>query len=115
MQAIPTHDESRDIASRVPAETLPDACSEQMTSMLVHRPADNNVPKSDEIVLEAGRLERLYWRDLWGYRELLYILAWRDISVRYKQTVIGIAWALIQPLLTTLVMCIVFGLVARLP
>src|SRR2546430_15608254 len=68
-----------------------------------------------DLIIEPGRAERHYWRDLWRYRELFYILAWRDISVRYKQTVIGVAWALIQPLLTMLVMCVVFGMVARLP
>jgi lipopolysaccharide transport system permease protein len=68
-----------------------------------------------ELVLEAGRAERQYWRDLWRYRELFYILAWRDISVRYKQTVVGVAWALIQPLLTMLIMTVIFGKVAGLP
>lgn len=68
-----------------------------------------------DLIIEPGRAERHYWRDLWRYRELFYILAWRDISVRYKQTVIGVAWALIQPLLTMLVMTVVFGMVARLP
>src|SRR6185369_11277836 len=68
-----------------------------------------------ELVIEPGRAEKNYWRDLWRYRELLYILAWRDISVRYKQTVLGIAWAVIQPLSTTIVMCLIFGVVARLP
>jgi lipopolysaccharide transport system permease protein len=67
------------------------------------------------LVLESGRAERQYWRDLWHYRELFYILAWRDISVRYKQTVIGVAWALIQPLLTMLIMTVIFGKVANLP
>jgi lipopolysaccharide transport system permease protein len=70
---------------------------------------------SYELVLEAGRAERQYWRDLWRYRELFYILAWRDISVRYKQTVVGVAWALIQPLLTMLIMTVIFGKVAGLP
>lgn len=68
-----------------------------------------------ELILEPGRAERQYWRDLWRYRELFYILAWRDISVRYKQMVIGVAWALIQPLLTMLIMTVVFGKVAGLP
>src|SRR5437879_5865194 len=68
-----------------------------------------------EIVIEAGRTEANYWRDLWRYRELFYFLAWRDILVRYKQTVIGIAWALIRPLLTTMVLTIVFSKVAKLP
>lgn len=67
------------------------------------------------LVLEAGRAERHYWRDLWQYRELFAILAWRDVSVRYKQTVIGVAWALIRPLLTMIVFTVIFGQVAELP
>lgn len=68
-----------------------------------------------ELVIEPGRTEKNYWRDLWHYRELFYILAWRDISVRYKQTVIGVLWAIIQPTLTMIIMTIVFGRVAKLP
>ena len=68
-----------------------------------------------ELVIEAGRSESQYWRDLWRYRELFYFLAWRDILVRYKQTVIGIAWALIRPFLTMIVFTIVFGQLAKLP
>jgi lipopolysaccharide transport system permease protein len=68
-----------------------------------------------EFVIEPGRAERQYWRDLWRYRELFYFLAWRDILVRYKQTVIGIAWALIRPLLTMVVFTVVFGRIAKLP
>jgi lipopolysaccharide transport system permease protein len=68
-----------------------------------------------ELVIEAGRTEQQYWKDLWRYRELLYFLAWRDILVRYKQTAIGIAWALIRPFLTMVVFTIVFGKIARLP
>lgn len=68
-----------------------------------------------ELILEPGSAEKRYWRDLWQYRELFYILAWRDIAVRYKQTFIGAAWALIQPLLTMLVMTVIFGRVAGLP
>ena len=68
----------------------------------------------DEIVIEAGRTEKNYWLDLWRYRELFYILAWRDIAVRYKQTVIGVAWALIRPFLTMVVLTIVFNKVAKL-
>src|SRR4051812_1555798 len=56
-----------------------------------------------EIVLEPGRANRQYWLDLWGFRELMYLLAWRDLAVRYKQTAIGIAWALIRPGLTMVV------------
>jgi lipopolysaccharide transport system permease protein len=62
----------------------------------------------DEVILEAGRAERNYWRDLWRYRELFYFLAWRDILVRYKQTVIGIAWAVVRPFLTMLALTLVF-------
>src|SRR5258706_4709813 len=68
-----------------------------------------------EVVIEAGHAERHYWRDLWTYRELFVVLAWRDILVRYKQTVIGVLWALIRPLLTILVFTVVFGKLARLP
>ena len=68
-----------------------------------------------ELIIEPGRAEKNYWRDLWRYRELFYFLAWRDILVRYKQTVIGIAWAVIRPLLTTVVFTVVFSKVARLP
>lgn len=68
----------------------------------------------EPLVLEPGRAERHYWRDLWHYRELFQVLAWRDISVRYKQTVIGVAWALIRPFLTMLVFTILFGTVAKL-
>ncbi len=67
------------------------------------------------LVLEAGRAERNYWSDLWHYRELFAILAWRDIAVRYKQTVIGIAWAIIRPLLTMIIFTVVFGRLAKLP
>src|SRR5579862_3939437 len=67
------------------------------------------------LVLEPGRAEKHYWRDIWTYRELFAILAWRDVSVRYKQTAIGVAWALIQPFLTMLVFTIVFSRMAKLP
>jgi len=67
------------------------------------------------LVIEAGRTERHYWRDLWRYRELFFFLAWRDILVRYKQTVIGIVWALGRPLLTMLVFTLVFSKLAKLP
>lgn len=67
------------------------------------------------LVIEAGRTERHYWRDLWRYRELFFFLAWRDILVRYKQTAIGILWALGRPLLTMLVFTLVFSKLAKLP
>src|SRR5690349_19466473 len=67
-----------------------------------------------ELIIEAGRAERNYWRDLWRYRELFYFLAWRDVLVRYKQTVLGVAWAVIRPLLTMVVFTFVFSRVAKL-
>lgn len=69
----------------------------------------------ETLVIEAGRSDRHYWRDLWRYRELFYVLAWRDVAVRYKQTVIGLAWALIRPFLTMVVFTLVFGRLAGLP
>lgn len=68
-----------------------------------------------QIIIEAGRAEKNYWRDLWRYRELFQVLAWRDISVRYKQTIIGVAWAVIRPFLTMVVFTVIFGKVAKLP
>ena len=67
------------------------------------------------IVIKPGRHERNYWLDLWRYRELFRVLAWRDLAVRYKQTVIGVAWAVIRPLLTMIVFSIIFGRIAKLP
>ena len=67
------------------------------------------------LIIEAGRAERHYWKDLWRYRELFFFLAWRDILVRYKQTVIGIVWALGRPLITMLVFTLVFSKLAKLP
>lgn len=69
----------------------------------------------NKLVIEAGRTEQQYWKDIWRYRELFYFLAWRDILVRYKQTVIGMAWALIRPFLTMVVFTVVFGNLAKLP
>src|SRR6516164_9855783 len=66
-------------------------------------------------IIEPGRQERNYWRDLWRYRELFQVLAWRDLSVRYKQTAIGALWALIRPVLTLLVFTVIFGRIAKLP
>lgn len=72
-------------------------------------------PQERVLILEPGRAEKNYWRDLWHYRELFLILAWRDISVRYKQTIIGVAWAIIRPFLTMVVFSVVFGGLAKLP
>jgi lipopolysaccharide transport system permease protein len=68
----------------------------------------------NEITIESGRAGRQYWQDLWRYRELFYFLAWRDILVRYKQTVIGVTWAVLRPVLTMLVLTIVFGRLAKM-
>jgi lipopolysaccharide transport system permease protein len=67
------------------------------------------------LVLEPNRIEKQYWKDLWRYRELFAILAWRDITVRYKQTFIGVTWALIRPFLTMVVFTVIFGRLAKLP
>ena len=68
-----------------------------------------------ELIIEAGASEKNYWKDLWRYRELFYILAWRDLKVRYKQTVIGAAWSIIRPILTTIIFTIIFSRIAKLP
>ncbi len=68
---------------------------------------------SFEIYIESGRTEKNYWKDLWRYRELFYILSWRDLKVRYKQTVIGVVWSVLRPLLTIMIFSFVFGQVAR--
>jgi lipopolysaccharide transport system permease protein len=74
-----------------------------------------STPQPSVLVIEPGVADRHYWHDLWRFRELFYVLAWRDIAVRYKQTIIGVAWALVRPFLTMLVFTIVFGRLAKLP
>jgi lipopolysaccharide transport system permease protein len=74
-----------------------------------------NRPMTDVIIIENGRHERNYWSDIWRYRELFYVLAWRDVAVRYKQTIIGAAWAVIRPFLTMLVFTVIFSRIAKLP
>lgn len=69
---------------------------------------------SKRLVIKAGKTEGRYWQDLWHYRELFYFLAWRDLLVRYKQTVIGVSWALIRPFITMVVLSLVFGKLAKL-
>src|SRR6266853_244894 len=71
--------------------------------------------ESHELIIEAGRTESQYWRDLFRYRELFYFLAWRDVLVRYKQTVIGVLWAVIRPFLTMVIFVFVFSRIAKLP
>ena len=77
--------------------------------------ADDAGASERVIILEPGRAERNYWSDLWHYRELFAILAWRDVAVRYKQTVIGVAWAVVRPVLTMIIFTIIFGRLAQLP
>jgi lipopolysaccharide transport system permease protein len=69
----------------------------------------------DELIIEAGRAEAHYWKDLWRYRDLFYFLAWRDLLVRYKQTVFGVLWAVLRPFLTMVIFVIIFSRVAQLP
>lgn len=71
--------------------------------------------KQFEITIESDKNIRQIWKEVWQYRELFYFLAWRDILVRYKQTIIGVAWGIIRPLLTMIVLTIVFGKIAKLP
>ena len=97
--------------SVVPAELVKSIPAPNNASGVPVEPSDNTY----ELVIEPGRAERHYWRDLWRYRELFQVLAWRDISVRYKQTVIGAAWALIRPFLTMVVFTVIFGKLAGLP
>lgn len=75
-----------------------------------HAPARERI-----LVLKAGRAEQNYWRDIWAYRELFAILAWRDVSVRYKQTAIGVAWAVLRPFITMVILTLIFNRVAKLP
>src|ERR1700723_1830803 len=74
-----------------------------------------DVPSKNQLLIEAGRTERQYWQDLWSYRELFYFFAWRDLLVRYKQTFVGVGWSLIRPLLTMLVLTVVFGKLGKMP
>lgn len=96
---------------------MPTSGSSQSSSValpLAPAPGDEAAPEFD-LVIEAGRAEANYWRDLWRYRELFYFLAWRDILVRYKQTALGVAWAILQPLATTIIGTLVFSRLAKMP
>jgi lipopolysaccharide transport system permease protein len=98
------------LSKTFPAETDHAVGSASRTVAATQPPASERL-----LILEPGRAERNYWSDLWHYRELFAILAWRDVAVRYKQTVIGIAWAFIRPFMTMVVFTIVFGRLAKLP
>lgn len=86
-----------------------------MTKLKIKRRRAVSTPEETELIIEAGRSEKNYWQDIWRYRELFYFLAWRDVLVRYKQTAIGVGWALIRPFLTMVVFTVVFGRLANLP
>ncbi len=88
----------------------PTTCSQHET-----RFGTLDAPRTTQLLIEAGRTERQYWRDLWRYRELFYFLAWRDLLVRYKQTFVGVGWSLIRPLLTMIVLTVVFGKLGKMP
>jgi lipopolysaccharide transport system permease protein len=98
---------------------LPAETTQHKTGAIVHirggKRAERVSTTDDLLYFEATRTERYYWRDLWRYRELFFFLAWRDILVRYKQTVIGILWAVIKPLLAIIVLTVLFGKLAKLP
>ena len=89
-----------------------DASWLRASASLVRRPA--NV-EPDEIEIVAGETARRYMRDLWRYRELFVFLAWRDLLVRYKQTVVGVAWSIIRPVVTLLILTLVFGKLGKMP
>jgi lipopolysaccharide transport system permease protein len=86
-----------------------------MPTTRARRTTSSRDPATQWLVLEPNGIEEQYWKDLWRYRELFAILAWRDIVVRYKQTFIGVGWALIRPFLTMVVFTVIFGRLARLP
>jgi len=75
----------------------------------------SNSPSKNVLVIQDGISAKKYWSDLWRHRELLFFLAWRDILVRYKQTVIGVSWVVLRPLLFMVILTVVFGRIARLP
>src|SRR5215469_1724030 len=68
-----------------------------------------------QLLIDAERIEQQYWYDLWRYRELFFFLAWRDLLVRYKQTVVGVSWSIIRPLLTMLILTVIFGKLSKMP
>lgn len=75
----------------------------------------DTVSEEPVLVISAERSSRLYWADLWRYRELLFFLSWRDIAVRYKQTILGLAWSAIRPFITMVIFTLIFGKIAKLP
>ncbi len=71
-------------------------------------------PRRTRIAPSSRRLD-VDWRELWEYRDLLYFLTWRDVKVRYKQTALGAAWAILQPLAAMVIFSVIFGALARVP
>ena len=83
-------------------------------------PMDNDVLETSNLPLsvylpQEGKIPRINWRELWEYRELLYFLTWRDIKIRYKQAALGVAWAILQPVITMIIFSVIFGRLAKLP
>jgi hypothetical protein len=81
----------------------------------VHCAPEVRVIDATLTVIGDSRRSSTRWREVWEYRELLYFLVWRDVKVRYKQTLLGVAWALVQPLATMVVFSVVFGRLAAMP
>src|SRR5262249_33074482 len=102
------------LMSTIPTDLLKDANVVPISNK-DENSREDSFDRERVLVIEPGGTERHYWRDLWRYRELFRVLAWRDISVRYKQTVIGAAWALIRPFLTMVVFTVIFGKLANFP
>lgn len=75
----------------------------------------NSEKKEEILIISGGKSKEQYWQDLWRYRELFYVLAWRDVSVRYKETILGVVWTLIKPILTMAILTFVFSKIAKLP
>jgi lipopolysaccharide transport system permease protein len=107
-----TGDRGRTTGDQRPSSVVPSTVSRRLSSVAC---LPSSVISMEETIIEPGRGFKHYWRDLWAYRELFYFLAWRDIAVRYKQTVIGVAWSLVRPFLTMVVFTLVFGKLAKLP
>ncbi len=77
-------------------------------------PQGRPVTLDEELIIEAGRTERQYWRDIWRFREVFYFLVWRDLLVRYKQTIVGVAWSVIRPAVGMLILTVVFSRIGGL-
>jgi lipopolysaccharide transport system permease protein len=96
--------------------TLPVTIAPETSSAITQPSPIGDETNTDhfDVWLRAGQGEKHYWLDLWRYRELFFVLAWRDVAVRYKQTIVGVAWSLLQPFLVMIIMTVVFGRLAGL-